>query len=497
MKIQHVWGVIIALAVVMAAAWFAVNHSRSETNEPLSAEPTSRSDTAQDESPVAVRQVVELSDEKQSAAGIKLETVSRRSLQLTRVLPARFAYDDTRHVSLRTPTEGVIESVLVQPGDRVDKGQTVAILRSPAIGIARNQVLTNQANRRLAEKALRWHADVHEGIAELVKLIRRGEAPQAIKQTLKDKTLGDYGGKLLSVYSQAKLANEIVDSIGNAGDRGAISGRLVLERQSDQQQTQAVLESTIQQSLFQTQQSLAEAQSKLDACDREFRIAKQTLNTLLGTTVESTDELDVSPNDPNVSRFTICSPMAGTVERRVHSATERVTPQDELFVIADTTSLWVEADIRGSDWGAIGVTAGDEVMVTTPSLQSSSVVPASQSAIVVFLGRNVDPSSGSIPLVAQIDNSSGKFRPGMFARVAAATQTLENVIAIPESAVVDIEGQNCVFIEVDSGFTAVAVDVGERSGDLVEVRSGLGEGESIVVSGAFTLKSELLLEGEE
>ncbi|TWU44121.1 Cobalt-zinc-cadmium resistance protein CzcB [Novipirellula aureliae] len=497
MKSKTTWGVCIALSAVIAAGWYAANLTRSETNEPQTAEPTSAANLGKAPSPIASRQVIRLNATMQSAAGMKVQPVSRKSLQLARILPARFAYDDTRHVSLRTPTEGVIESVRVQPGDRVEEGQAVAILRSPTIGRARNQVLTNQANRRIAEKAFRWEADVHEGVAKLVKLIRSGASMETIERSLKDETLGDFGGKLRSAYSQARLASDIVESIGRAGDQGAISGRLVLERRSDQQQKQAVLESTIQQSLFQTQQSLAQAQSKLDACDRELRIAKQTLNTLLGSTVESTEDLDVSPNDPNVSRFTICSPLAGTVERRVHSATERVATQDELFVIADTRILWVEADIRGNDWGAIDVATGDTVFVSTPAFNTSSLVSPPQSAIVVFWGRNVDPSSGSIPLVAQIDNSAGKFRPGMFARMTVPTQTLEDVIAIPESAVVDIEGQDSVFVQVDGGYRAVAVDVGERSSAMVEIRSGLTEDESIVVAGAFILKSELLLEGEE
>ncbi|MEP2312287.1 efflux RND transporter periplasmic adaptor subunit, partial [Rhodopirellula bahusiensis] len=105
--------------------------------------------------------------------------------------------------------------------------------------------------------------------------------------------------------------------------------------------------------------------------------------------------------------------------------------------------------------------------------------------------------SGAIPLVAKIDNSKGHFRPGLFARMAVPTETLHDVILVAGAAVVDLDGQTSVFVVSEDGFESVSVEVGSQSGGMVEIREGLTEGQSVVVSGAFALKSELLLEGEE
>ena len=94
-------------------------------------------------------------------------------------------------------------------------------------------------------------------------------------------------------------------------------------------------------------------------------------------------------------------------------------------------------------------------------------------------------------------NLDGRYRPGLFARVAAPTAIVNDLIVIPESALVDLDGREAVFVECYDGFRAVTVESGRRSDGRVEVRSGLEVGQSVVVNGAFTLKSELLLEGEE
>lgn len=496
MKSKLVVGALVALAVTGIAVWLVAGPGQPNIALPNTGLPN----TGDALSAAATRDVAEpnrdaivhLTDEKRKVAKIRTALVGRQSLRLSRTLPARFAYDDMRHVSVRSPSEGVLEAVLVKPGDAVSQGQTLARLRSPTIGDARSRILTSESTLELAAKALQWQTSLQMGVDQLTQSIRAGVSPEAIRDTLRDQVLGDLGGQLLQQYSRSDLANRLALSVGSVAESGAISGRVIRERTSTQQQAQAELDASIEQTLFQAKQSRDTAEAAVEAAKRDLQIATQSLSTLLGATAFTTEELDVSPNDPDLSRLTIRSPLAGTVESRVYSASERVTSQSDLFVIADTSILWVEADIRSRDWDSIAVTAGDTVMVSTPSIPGPP-----QAATVYFLGREVDPASGALPLVAQIDNAKGNFRPGLFARVAVPIATFDDVIAIPESAVVDLDGQPTVFIERDGAFVPISVTLGHANDSQVEIRSGLDVDQSIVVNGAFLLKSELLLgEGE-
>ena len=472
-----------SLPAIALAGWFVwrLMHT-ADDEQPLTAE----------ETPAETTGLLTLSEHKRSIAGIKIESVKLSDLQLTRTLPARFIYDDKRHISLTVPTKGVLQSVMLQPGDSVTVGQPVAVLQSPEIGVARSQILTESANVDLAHKIHTRQVHLHESVKLLANKIRGGESIDSIKREVAGKSLGERGGSLLTAYSQSQLTGNIADSIGSVAGSGAISGRVVLERETQQQQAEASLTSLIEQSLFDTQRAMQKTEADLQRAERELRIAKQTLDNLIAATPGSIDGLDISPDDPDVSKLTITSPIEGTIESKTFSSTERVSAGDELYVIADTTHLWVEADMRGRDWDRVAVSAGDAVMVTTPSVDLPT-----QTATVLYIGRQVDPASGAIPLVASIENPAGHFRPGLFTNVQVPTQTLHQVITISESAVVDLNGQDSVFVQRDGGFIAIAVDVGSRSGDRVEIRSGLSEGDSVVVAGAFTLKSEMLLEGEE
>jgi cobalt-zinc-cadmium efflux system membrane fusion protein len=66
------------------------------------------------------------------------------------------------------------------------------------------------------------------------------------------------------------------------------------------------------------------------------------------------------------------------------------------------------------------------------------------------------------------------------------------VLTVPNGAVQRVEGTPIVFVRKRDGFEKRAVEPGLSAGDLVEVRSGLNEGEEVAMAGAFLLKSELL-----
>ena len=110
-----------------------------------------------------------------------------------------------------------------------------------------------------------------------------------------------------------------------------------------------------------------------------------------------------------------------------------------------------------------------------------------------------------MPLLAQTDNHDGLLKPGMFVRILLDSPTTERALTIPTSAVIDIEGKTAVFIPSPASaattaerraFTLRPVEIGREVGDRVVVKTGIKESESIVASGAYLLKSELLLQSQ-
>ena len=86
-------------------------------------------------------------------------------------------------------------------------------------------------------------------------------------------------------------------------------------------------------------------------------------------------------------------------------------------------------------------------------------------------------------------------KPGMFVEVELSEAKLPNVLQIPATAIQNTEGESFVFVYAgDNRFKRRNVQLGGSSDGNVEILRGLQQDEKVVVTGGFSLKSELLKE---
>jgi membrane fusion protein (multidrug efflux system) len=96
----------------------------------------------------------------------------------------------------------------------------------------------------------------------------------------------------------------------------------------------------------------------------------------------------------------------------------------------------------------------------------------------------LDPATRNAHLVARVENPEGKFRPGMSANVTATLSLREDALTVPSEAVFVDGNQPFVFaVKPDTTVTRIALVLGTRLPDAVEVLDGLKEGQLVVTAG--------------
>jgi cobalt-zinc-cadmium efflux system membrane fusion protein len=189
------------------------------------------------------------------------------------------------------------------------------------------------------------------------------------------------------------------------------------------------------------------------------------------------------------STTTIRSPLGGTVIERHATPGEVVSDGSSLFMISDLSRVWVVARVYEQDVAAARIGA--------PAVISLQAYPGKRwEGEVSYVSHTLDPHTRTLGVRVELDNVDGTLRPGLFGRISLSPDTdgSKKVAVIPYSAVQRIDGQTLVFVATDEpgAFRPAFVTLGARAQDQVEVRDGVTEGDQVVVSGAFTLKSELL-----
>ena len=195
--------------------------------------------------------------------------------------------------------------------------------------------------------------------------------------------------------------------------------------------------------------------------------------------------MGVNPGNLTGSTFPLTTPFAGTVIEKNAVLGELATPDQSLFTVADLTTLWIESDLFEKDLGKVKVGA-----------QASVAVAAYPGELfkgkLTYISSVMNKETRTTKARVEVPNPDGRLKPEMFASVAIHSGLSTKALLLPEDAVLLVQGQPTVFVAEKSGFEPRAVEVGERTQGRVVIKSGVESGESVVVSGAYTLKARLL-----
>lgn len=488
--------------VLVVVGVVAIQHLK-EFGEPGRSAATSNDDPSQERA-VAERdlRVVTLPPGKSSSAEIQVTAVVRRTLQHVHSVPGRVAYDDNRHIEVTAPTGGILTQVLVMPGDTVKSGQVLAWLNSPEIGSARADVLQHQAKAELAATLAQRASTREKNVIALADSLKKQPDFDELRNQFSTRTLGDYREQLFAAYAEMKVAESLAKSAAGLVNSGVLAGKTMQERQAAARSARAKLEAACEQAVLDVGKDHTQAKAAADDARRRYEIAKQHLASLLlidaalrtDTDTPQTLELGASDSDiENLSRVAVRAPFGGTIERRMFSASERVNATNAMFVLADTSTLWIKAEIRENDWPAVAVRPGQKLQVTVPALGNASL-----EVTVEYIGREVASDTNAVPIVAVVKNEDRRLRPGLFVRVAVPVDVRTDVLTVPKQSVLQHDGVSFVFVADETNrYRRVDVTTGDTGGDNIEIIRGLRSGDRVVTRGAFILKSELLLEAEE
>ena len=178
----------------------------------------------------------------------------------------------------------------------------------------------------------------------------------------------------------------------------------------------------------------------------------------------------------------VVSPVDGFILERNIAAAERFEKHSQFYRIADLSHVWIVADIFSSE--AQNFRPGTVAHVTLTNTGKKFTARVSD------VLPQVDPATRTLKLRLETDNPGFALRPDMFVDVELPVSG-SAALSVPLDALVDTGREQRVFVERSPGvFEPRPVETGWRSGDHVQILSGLQEGERVVVSGTFLVDSE-------
>jgi len=180
--------------------------------------------------------------------------------------------------------------------------------------------------------------------------------------------------------------------------------------------------------------------------------------------------------EARLAKMRIVAPFDGVVGIRNVSVGEYVKDGAELINVEDIRTL--KADFRLPERYFPQLKTGLVVELTADALPGSRYAGSVES-----INPRVEASGRSLEVRARLDNTDGRLRPGMFARVRVLLGDRPNALMVPEEAVVPLGDDFFVYTVADGKAKRVRVKLGVRREAQVELLEGVRAGEQVVTAG--------------
>lgn len=161
-----------------------------------------------------------------------------------------------------------------------------------------------------------------------------------------------------------------------------------------------------------------------------------------------------------------------------------VMPETELMTLADVSTIWVKVEVFEQQAGWLAV--GQKAEVRLPHAPGEK-----WEGVVEYIYPDVDAKTRALRARLRFPNPGERLKFNMFADIVIHATPRAKVLNIPGEALIRTGTEQRVIVDLGEGrFEARPVEIGMESGDRVEIRSGLKEGERVVTSAQFLLDSE-------
>jgi membrane fusion protein, heavy metal efflux system len=493
---------------------------------------------------------IQVDAETANRLGIKVEPAKKRRLDVGIKTTGQIETLPDQKVEVTAPLTSKVVELLVKPGSKVKKGQPVAVVSSLELvelrvgsqekqADAQAQLQKGQADLKLAQENL----DRQQKISDAEIAQTRSQLAAAIAQYNRDLALVNQRGVLKVAQENLKRQQQIADAnitqatteVAVAQEqydrdrelvqKGALPRRQMLESEAKLSKAKAELarakslpevvqaESEVkkaevdlplrelrdsQSRVAEVQTQLKRAESRRDVLEAEAQLKRaqsdvevaQSRIRLSNTTYDTRlQQLGTTANGEGL--VTITAPISGIVaDREVSIGQSLQDAGGKLMTIINDDRVFATANIYEKDLDKVKTSQRVRVRVAS---QTNSTFEGK----IFRIGSVVEGETRVVPVQAEINNTKGQLKPGMFAELEVITDKTEaDILAITASAIVDVNGKKIVYIQNGNAFQPTEVALGQTSGDVVEVKSGLFDGDMIVTQRAPQLYAQSLRGGK-
>lgn len=423
----------------------------------------------------------ELPDEAIANAGISFETAGPAKLKSTLRLTGEIGLNEERVVHIVPRLAGVVKKVFKELGDRVTEGEVIAILASRELADTKINYLAAVKNFNLAKIDLERETLLVKNTSLMLDLLEQKLDLEKVYRDLKDVQIGKSRELLIPAYAKIKVTESVYLREKKLFAKGISSQSEYFLAEENYKSAQARYLALREKISYGGSWTVRQKKRTMEMSQFNLQTARQKLFAL-GLTSEEVNAL--TNQEENIfTQHELRSPLKGIVIKKHLTTGEAVKKDDDVFLLADFSDVWVNISIPAKDLKNVRI--GQIVSVRDDNLEIET------QGELTHLDSIIDDKTRTVTGRVVIPNPQMRWRPGSFVTLELVLETRTVPLAVSMEAIQTIRDWSVVFVKYGSFFEARPLELGKNDGKWVEVLDGLSQGEQYVAHNSFVVKAEI------
>lgn len=421
----------------------------------------------------------EFSPEAVQNAGLVFKKAGPGKLVTSIRLPGEIGLNEEKVVHIVPRVDGVVKKVFKDLGDQVSSGEVIAILESRELADAKINYLAGIKQAEMARADLDRETQVFENTKQMLNLLEQDLDPEEIYTQLKDLVIGKSRELLIPASAKLRLAKSIHLREKGLLEKGITSESEYLVALEDYKSAEARYIALREKISYDGDWSLRQKQKTLEMDQLNLQTANQKL-LALGITPEEMEQL-LEQNEQHFAQYELRATLNGTVIQKHLTTGEAVKKDDDIFLLADLSELWVNFAIPEKELKKVHL--GQKVLFKDG--------PKTKRAKLSYLSSIIDEKTRTVTGRVVIPNKKRDLRPGGYVTVELVLDERKVPVAVEPEAIQSFRDWSVVFVKYGSLLEARPLELGENDGNKVEVLEGLKPGDLYVMKNSYAVKAEI------
>jgi len=249
---------------------------------------------------------------------------------------------------------------------------------------------------------------------------------------------------------------------------------LNLERTKELYEAGAVPKSQLEQA------ELAASEKALEAVKGQVNQAEISYQQALNQLTQA--KISYEQASSGLNNTVVKAPMSGVISALNVKEGQIATNSQPAATIVDMNQVYIQVNVVENIVNRLQI--GQKVEVNVPAAFSEYI-----NSTISYISPSADPRSQLYPVKVYIDNVDKKIRPGMNGQVKLNMDQVESALVIKGNAVLDKDEKKVVYIVEDNIAIEKIVTIGLDTGDYVEIKKGIKEGDNVIVKGQHYIEN--------